>query len=56
MGKRSKQTKSVLVKNMPVAVWDELRIHGAIEKRENADIIADALRRYFRELKKGRRR
>ncbi len=55
MRKKEPGTKIVMLRGMPSDVHEKLRIQAVKEHRSHADIIVDALRLYFKAIRKGRR-
>ena len=56
MRKQEPDTKIVMLRGMPSDVHEKLRIQAVKEHRSHADIIVDALRLYFKAIRKGRRK
>ena len=56
MRKQGTDTKVVMLRGMPSDVHEKLRIQAVREHRSHADIVVDALRLYFKAIRKGRRK
>ena len=54
MRKQGTDTKVVMLRGMPSDVHEKLRIQAVREHRSHADIVVDALRLYFKAIRKGR--
>ena len=55
MAKRQ-EVKTIQIRSIPVEVMEQLRTQAFHERRHYGEIIADALRLYFKASRKGKRK